>query len=287
MASKDVGRTRFDFAVPLPARDVGSRSARWTSAAAAPRRRSAPSSRFRRPPSRAGRREGASRIPSSPARSARWRARSPASAASTCRTCAPAPAPPGTPARFPAASTVKVAIAIEVLRRLGGKPPRGSRLDALLRKAIIPSDDRAANDLLTWLGGSTSGGAAYVNQLFRALGMDDTDMYGGYIITQDPDPDRRSAELRRQADDGGRPRDAHALAEPRGGRAGPAGSAWLPAVAGSLPPLPARALAGEPDRPVPASGPDRGAPEGRLDQHRPARHRPRLLVRAEASSPPS
>ena len=42
------------------------------------------------------------------------------------------------------------------------KPTRGSRLDALLRKAIIPSDDQAANDLLTWLGGSTSGGAAYV-----------------------------------------------------------------------------------------------------------------------------
>ena len=97
-------------------------------------------------------------------------------------------------ARFPAASTVKVAIAIEVLRRLGGKPPRGSRIDALLRKAIIPSDDRAANDLLTWLGGSTSGGAAYVNQLFRALGMDDTDMYGGYIITQGRIPIRAGAQ---------------------------------------------------------------------------------------------
>jgi hypothetical protein len=54
----------------------------------------------------------------------------------------------------------------------------------LLRKAIIPSDDRAANELLVWLGGSTSGGAARVNALFRALGMDDTDMYGGYIVPQ-------------------------------------------------------------------------------------------------------
>jgi hypothetical protein len=62
-----------------------------------------------------------------------------------------------------------------------GEPP-ASRL--MCSQGDIPSDDRAANDLLTWLGGSTSGGAAYVNQLFRALGMDDTDMYGGYIITQ-------------------------------------------------------------------------------------------------------
>ena len=175
----------------------------------------------------------------------------------------------------PAASTVKVAIAIEVLRRLGGKPPRGSRIDALLRKAIIPSDDRAANDLLTWLGGSTSGGAAYVNQLFRALGMDDTACTAATSSRRaDPDPRGRSTELRRQADDGGRPRDADALAEPRRGRAGPAGSAWLPAVAG-VSPLPARALAGEPDRPS-SSGPDRGPPEGRLDQHRPARQRHRL-----------
>jgi len=84
--------------------------------------------------------------------------------------------------RFPAASTLKVAIAIEVLRTLRGKPPPGSRIDRLLRKAIIPSDDRAANELLVWLGGTTSGGAARVNAIFRALGMDDTDMYGGYIV---------------------------------------------------------------------------------------------------------
>lgn len=87
-------------------------------------------------------------------------------------------------ARFPAASTVKVAIAIEVVRALGGKPRPGSRLDRTIRKAIVPSDDRAANELLTWLGGSTSGGAARVNALFRVLGMDDTDMYGGYIVQQ-------------------------------------------------------------------------------------------------------
>ncbi len=95
-------------------------------------------------------------------------------------------------AHFPAASTVKVAIAIEVVRVLGDKPRPGSRLDRLLRKAIVPSDDKAANDLLTWLGGSTSSGAARVNALFRALGMSQTDMYGGYIVQQGRIPIRTS-----------------------------------------------------------------------------------------------
>jgi hypothetical protein len=58
-------------------------------------------------------------------------------------------------------------------------PRAGEHLDRLLRKAIIPSDDKAANELLIWLGGSISGGAARVNALFRALGMAHTDMYGG------------------------------------------------------------------------------------------------------------
>ena len=87
-------------------------------------------------------------------------------------------------AELPAASTLKVAIAIEVLRTLRGKPRTGSSIDRLLRKAIIPSDDKAANELLVWLGGSTSGGSAKVNALFGALGMRDTDMYGGYIVEQ-------------------------------------------------------------------------------------------------------
>jgi beta-lactamase class A len=95
---------------------------------------------------------------------------------------------------FPAASTLKVAIAIEVLRSLRGKPPRGSRIDRLLRKAIVPSDDKAANELLAWLGGSTLAGAARVNALFRALGLRNTDMYGGYIVES-----RRAIPLRNDA----------------------------------------------------------------------------------------
>jgi Beta-lactamase enzyme family len=97
-------------------------------------------------------------------------------------------------AQFPAASTLKVAIAIEVLRALRERPARGTRIDRLLRKMIVPSDDRAANDLLTWLGGSTSAGSVRVNATFRALGLDDTDMYGGYIV-----PSRAPIPLRRDA----------------------------------------------------------------------------------------
>jgi hypothetical protein len=62
-------------------------------------------------------------------------------------------------ARFPAASTVKLAIAATVLARYSGIPSSGSYLDGLLRNMIVPSDDAAANALLVWLGGSTSSGA--------------------------------------------------------------------------------------------------------------------------------
>lgn len=85
-------------------------------------------------------------------------------------------------AEFPAASTLKVAIAVEVLRVLRGKPQHGSTVDRLLRKMLVPSDDKAANALLVWLGGSTSGGSAHVNALVRSLGLYQTDMYGGYEV---------------------------------------------------------------------------------------------------------
>ena len=83
-------------------------------------------------------------------------------------------------ARFPAASTLKVAIAAAVLARHSGIPPPGSRLDGLLREMLIPSDDEAANALLVWLGGSTSSGAYRVNDLMRSIGLVDSLMYGGY-----------------------------------------------------------------------------------------------------------
>ena len=84
-------------------------------------------------------------------------------------------------ARFPAASTLKLAIAATVLAEHSGIPPPGSHLDALLREMLIPSDDAAANSLLVWLGGSTSSGAYHVNDLMRSIGLTDTLMYGGYL----------------------------------------------------------------------------------------------------------
>ena len=83
-------------------------------------------------------------------------------------------------ARFPAASTLKLALAATVLAEHKGIPPPGSRIDSLLRELIIPSDDAAANSLLVWLAGSTSSGAYRVNDLVRSIGLTDSLMYGGY-----------------------------------------------------------------------------------------------------------
>lgn len=85
-------------------------------------------------------------------------------------------------ARFPAASTVKLAVAVEVLRTLRGKPARGSSLHRLLRGMLVHSSNRAANTLLVRLGGSTSAGAAEVNRTLTALGLRDSLMYGGYAV---------------------------------------------------------------------------------------------------------
>ena len=83
-------------------------------------------------------------------------------------------------ARFPAASTLKLAIAMETLRTLGSRPAAGSSVDRLLWSMLVHSDNEAANALLVRLGGSTSGGAYRVNALMRSLGVRDSLMYGGY-----------------------------------------------------------------------------------------------------------
>jgi len=87
-------------------------------------------------------------------------------------------------ARFPAASTLKLALAATVLAEHRGIPPPGSRIDSLLRELIVPSDDEAANTLLVWLAGSTSSGAYRVNDLMRSIGLTDSLMYGGYQVTR-------------------------------------------------------------------------------------------------------
>ena len=84
-------------------------------------------------------------------------------------------------ARFPGASTLKLPIAVEVLRVLGGRPQPGSRLDGLLRAMLVHSDNDAANELETWLGGSVTGGAAKVNRTLERLGLRRSHIYGGFV----------------------------------------------------------------------------------------------------------
>jgi beta-lactamase class A len=79
-------------------------------------------------------------------------------------------------ARFPAASTLKVAIAVAALRAHPGKPAPGSYLDALLRRMLIESDNDAANEVEATFGGGTR-----VDELLRAVGLGDTWMGGGYL----------------------------------------------------------------------------------------------------------
>jgi Beta-lactamase enzyme family len=87
-------------------------------------------------------------------------------------------------ARFPAGSTLKLAIAVEALRTTRGPPARGSTLDSLMRSMILYSDNRAANAIEVAIAGSTSGGSARVNSMMRSLGLLDSEMYGGYEIEE-------------------------------------------------------------------------------------------------------
>lgn len=89
-------------------------------------------------------------------------------------------------ARFPAGSTLKLAIAVTVLRVLDGKPGPGTRLDRLLGEVLIHSDNASANELEVWLAGSTSAGSARVNETMQALGLTDSLMYGGYETPRAP-----------------------------------------------------------------------------------------------------
>jgi len=85
-------------------------------------------------------------------------------------------------ATFPAASTLKLGVAVTALARIEGTPRYGSPLDGLLRSMLLRSDNAAANAVERYYGGSTSGGSAYVNALMRSIGLVDTEMYGGYEL---------------------------------------------------------------------------------------------------------
>lgn len=80
-------------------------------------------------------------------------------------------------ARFPAASTLKLAIAVQVLRALGGRPPAaGTRVAQLMDAMLIRSDNVAANEMLAVVGGGS-----VVDGMLRTIGLTDTEMFGGYL----------------------------------------------------------------------------------------------------------
>ena len=96
-------------------------------------------------------------------------------------------------ATFPAASALKLAIAVTALARSDGTPAYGSTLDRLLRQMLTYSDNAAANATERYFGGSTSGGSALVNSMMQSLGLVDTEMYGGYTIESSGEPPRALA----------------------------------------------------------------------------------------------
>jgi beta-lactamase class A len=85
-------------------------------------------------------------------------------------------------ARFMGASTLKLGIAIEVLRVLGGKPSPRSYVGRLFQRMLVYSDNAAANDLEVWIGGSTYQGSAEVTETLHRLGLGDTFINGGYLV---------------------------------------------------------------------------------------------------------
>jgi beta-lactamase class A len=85
-------------------------------------------------------------------------------------------------ARFPAASTLKLAIATTVLAEHSGIPPPSSTVHSLLVSVLTRSDNASANALEVWLAGSTSAGSYQVNALMRSIGLRDSEMYGGYEL---------------------------------------------------------------------------------------------------------
>ena len=90
-------------------------------------------------------------------------------------------------ARFPAASTLKLAIAVAVLRAEPGKPAARGEAATLLHEMLVRSDNEAANKLLARIGGSWR-----VEETLRALSLHDSLMYGGYEIEDVRQPSARA-----------------------------------------------------------------------------------------------
>jgi beta-lactamase class A len=80
-------------------------------------------------------------------------------------------------ARFSAGSTLKLAIAIGALRLLHGPPRPGSSVAHLMDEMLLYSDNAAANQLADMCGGGYT-----LDEMLRALGLNDTELDGGYIV---------------------------------------------------------------------------------------------------------
>ena len=96
-------------------------------------------------------------------------------------------------ATFPAASTLKLAIAVALMTRTDGPPAPGGSLDRMVRSMLEASDNESANRILVLLGGSTSGGGHLVDGAMRSIGLERTVMYGGYVLETSLDPVRDTA----------------------------------------------------------------------------------------------
>ena len=84
-------------------------------------------------------------------------------------------------ARFPGASTLKVAILVEAVRRARGKPD--DRLRRNLDEMIMISDDKAANSILAGIGGgSPRVGGTRVTETLARLGLRRSLVRRGYIL---------------------------------------------------------------------------------------------------------
>ncbi len=84
-------------------------------------------------------------------------------------------------ARFPAASTLKTAILLDVQRRSGGAP--SPTMNHLLDQMIIDSSDRAANQVLAIQGGGSAlRGAQRATDTLRAMGLRKSLIRRPYII---------------------------------------------------------------------------------------------------------
>ncbi len=197
-------------------------------------------------------------------------------------------------ATFPAASTLKLAIAVTALARTEGVPGPGSTLDRLLRQMLTYSDNAAANGAERYFGGSTHGGSSLVNSMMHSLGLVDTEMYGGYALDAVGEPPRLPAgriPLRIDSQPGsgrGKKTSAYDLASlmravwlASGGR-GPlrATQPGFTAARCPIPPLPpgpcARPRQARSGGGAVARG--QGAPQGRLDSDCASRQRHRLLA---------